>query len=655
MPANVLDHNPPGNGPADSEAPPAPRPRRVRLWLFLPVFLVAAGLALAYVWTRPPVYQASARLLLDWGGGAEAPDTAEQEQQFLTQCQVLTSRPLLEKVAPQLGYLGEAATAGGDAVTALQAMLIVEPVEGTRVVALRAEGAEPLLLPKLVNAVVAAYQGDLAAERVATVSTEGDALRRQLAGLEEEIATKREALAALGESYNIVSLQREENRALARLKGLQDSLNKTAEAEVAANANLKSVRGAIERGEPVVRLQDQRAIADFKRRAADLREQWSELEAKYPPKRLELEPSAALLRRKIDRIEEDLARETAASQEAAQAEAAQELERTREARRRIERQVSDQDAQVKEFSRRFQEYQAAGTDLENLEALYQERRQGLVRLEVVGQVVHTTAKVLEAATVPERPIRPHYWTESAAAVGGAALLGLLTVWLVEFLARPQAAPGPGPGGGLVPLLEMLVRRRPEALPHQPVPLLGAAGDFPRELTAAEIATLVAASKPPVDVLIAGLLSGLSAEEMAALTWAQVDLQASRINVAEPAARAVPVAAPVRLLFKQAHAAFGASADGPLRSQDGASPQVADLDGLLACTAHDAGLVHAEEVTSDALRHTFLAHLVRHGARLSEIPRLIGPISPAFLASYGRLAPTGPGLPLDEINLTPPGF
>jgi uncharacterized protein involved in exopolysaccharide biosynthesis len=652
MVADVLDHDAIGHGPPGQEATPAPRRRRVRVWLFLPVFLIVAGVALAYIWSRPPVYQASGRLLIDWGGGAEAPDPTEQGRQFLTQCEVLTSRPLLEKVVPRLGYLGEA---GGDPVTALQAMLVAEPVEGTRVVILRAEGSERLLLSKLVNAVVEEYQSDLAAERAATVSTEGDALRRQLAGLEEEIAAKREAVAGLGERYDIVSIQRDENLALARLKGLQESLNKLAEAEVNAKANLKSVEGAIERGEPVVRTQDQRAIADLKRRAADLSEQWTELENKYPPKRLELEPSAGLLRRKLERVKEQLAQETEASQEAARAEAVQALDGAREARRRIERQVAEQDAKVKEFSRRFQEYEAASTDLENLETLYQERRQGLVRLEVVGQVVHATAEVLEEATVPERPIRPHYWAESAAAVGSATLLGLLTVWLVEFLARPQPAPGPNGGGGLVPLLEMLVRRRPESLPHQPVPLLGGAGEFPRELTAAEIATLIAASKPPVDVLIAGLLSGLGAEEMAALTWGQVDLQTGRVTVDGPTARTVPLAGPVRLLFKQAHAAFGDETDGPLRSHDGASPQVADLDGLLACTAHDAGLVHGEEVTSDALRHTFLAHLVRRGARLSEVPRLIGPISPPLLAAYGRLAPSGPGIPLDEIDLTPPGF
>ena len=159
----------------------------------------------------------------------------------------------------------------------------------------------------------------------------------------------------------------------------------------------------------------------------------------------------------------------------------------------------------------------------------------------------------------------------------------------------------------------------------------------------------------MDVLIAGLLSGLSADEIADLTWDQIDFVANHITIPGPPTRTVPLTAPVRLLFKQAHAAFGTSANGPLRSHEGAIPQVADLDGLLTCTAHDAGLVHGEEVTSDALRHTFLAHLVRLGARLSEVPRLIGPISPARLAAYGRLAPSGPGVPLEEINLTPPGL
>ena len=383
------------DNPAVTPREPAERPRRLRIWIFLPVFLVAAGAGLAFTWMRPPVYEASSRLLLDWGGGADTPDPTEVDRQFLTQCQILTSRPLLEKVAPEIGYPGEAATTGEDPVTALQGMLSADPVTGTRVVVVRAEGSEPLFLPKLVNAVVDAYQKELTAQQAATVSSQGEDLRQQLAGLEQEVAEKRKAVAALGENYDIVSIQREENLALARLKGLQDSLNNAADAEVNAAASLKSVKGAIARGEPVVRLQDQRSIASLKNRAADLHEQWTELENKYPPKRLALEPSAVLLRQKLERIDADLARETKASQEAALAEADQEVERSREARKRIDAQVAEQDAKVKEFSRRFQEYQSARTELDNLEALYQDRRQGLVRLKV-GQVAHASASVLEA-------------------------------------------------------------------------------------------------------------------------------------------------------------------------------------------------------------------------------------------------------------------
>lgn len=651
MHSDVFDHD----DPRDAAAETPPRPRRLRVWIFLPVFVVAAGVGLAFTWMRPPIYEATARLLLDWGGAAEAPDQAEIERQFLTQCQVLTSRPLLEKVAPEVGYLGEAATAGEDPVAALQAMLSADPVEGTRVVVVRAEGTERLFLPRLVNAVVESYQAELAAQQVSAASSEGDNLRRQVTGLEEEIAAKRQELAALGESSDIVSLQRDENLALARLKGLQDSLNKAAEAETIARANLTAVKGAIERGEPVVRLQDQRAIADLKRRAADLQERWAELEAKYPPKRIALEPDAKLLRQKLDRIEEDLAKETAASQQAALAEAAQELERTRATRRRTESDSHEQEARVKDFSRRFQQYEAVGAELARLEEVYQERKEKLVRLDVVGQIAHQRVEVLEAAALPERPIRPHYVRDSWIVVGGAGLLGLLTVWLIEFLGRPQPAPAAAPGGGLSPLLEFLARRRPEALPQQPVPLLAAEKGFPRELTAAEVATLTAASGPPVDVLIAGLLSGLAPHEVAALTWPLVDLAGGHVTVEGEGARTVPLSPAARLLFKQAYETRMAGSDGPLHSDEGASPQPADLDGLLTCTAHDAGLVHAEEVTSDALRHTLLVHLVRQGARLAEVPRIVGPISPTLLATYGRFAPAGPGLPLEEIDLTPPGL
>ena len=57
----------------------------------------------------------------------------------------------------------------------------------------------------------------------------------------------------------------------------------------------------------------------------------------------------------------------------------------------------------------------------------------------------------------------------------------------------------------------------------------------------------------------------------------------------------------------------------------------------------------------ALRHTYVAFLVRQGIRFADLARLVGPIPPEELAAYGALAPTGPRVAIDAIERVLPAL
>jgi integrase len=61
------------------------------------------------------------------------------------------------------------------------------------------------------------------------------------------------------------------------------------------------------------------------------------------------------------------------------------------------------------------------------------------------------------------------------------------------------------------------------------------------------------------------------------------------------------------------------------------------------------LSNPADISTEVLRHTYFAYLVRQGARLSEIAEFVGHIPPAAFRDYGRLSPPGPGLPMEEID------
>jgi len=624
-----------------------PHRRRLgRLPLFFTVFVAVAVAGLWWDLHRAPSYRATARLHLEQVGQHDAVAVDEGDRHFLTQCEVLTSRPLLEQVRPALVEMGlpEAAP-----VAAAQSRLAVKPVSGTHVALLTATGADPDLLARLVDQVVGAYQARVEAEAAANASQEDETLDRQVAALEQRVATARDGLAAFGDRHAIVSLEREESQATARLKGLQTALNNATETLATAEGRQSAVRGAIRRGEVVVRTADQRTIAALKQRASELQERWAELAQRFPPKRLAIESEAKLLKTKMARLDEELARETERSQQAALAEATQQVEAARSAVHRLRQETAVKEKEAQTFSARFQEYQGKAADLERLEGLVHDAREKRARLAVGVERPRTKVEVMEAATVPARPVGPPYKRDGAVVLAAALLAAIAVVTLYDFLTRPPPEPAAPPATTPSPW-PALGLRRVEALDVSPTAQLPPA--WPRELTGAEIATLLDAAAPPVDLLLALLLAGVTPEEATTLRLAAVDLHLGTVRIGGESGRGLRLAPSLVPLLRTVER--GGEDTFAVAGADDAEPTVALLTDLLTCTATDTGLDRPHEVTPEAVRHTLLAHLVHQGLRLAELGRVAGPMEPALLAAYGRLAPPGPGLPLEAVDLTPPG-
>jgi site-specific recombinase XerD len=74
-----------------------------------------------------------------------------------------------------------------------------------------------------------------------------------------------------------------------------------------------------------------------------------------------------------------------------------------------------------------------------------------------------------------------------------------------------------------------------------------------------------------------------------------------------------------------------------------------LASKLLVAAHDAGIEQAHELGPQALRHTFLAFLVRQGARFADITRVVGALDADLLSAYSQLAPPGARLEADAVQ------
>jgi succinoglycan biosynthesis transport protein ExoP len=177
------------------------------------------------------------------------------------------------------------------------------------------------------------------------------------------------------------------------------------------------------------------------------------------------------------------------------------------------------------------------------------------------------------------------------------------------------------------------------------PRLAAPLALPRELTTAEAGALLRGADADARCAAALLLSGLSTDEALALRWADVDAGGTiRLGGAQP--RTLPLAPAALALLGERRI------DGDARLLAGADggPLTAEaLAAKLLVAAHDAGLEGAHEIGPQALRHTYLAYLVRQAARFADITRIVGPLEADLLSAYSQLAPPGARAEADAVQ------
>ena len=219
----------------DFRWPAATHGNRRRLRVFLGTLTVALGVSLAVTWLRPPEYRAVARLEITPGiasvsSSRPTPSGAIASQRpFLTEVQALASRPVFEATAMRLKDSGEDLSAlGPDPVATLQAQIEALPVADTNVVELIATGRRRDLLAPLVNAVIDVYQDRLADAYRSSSSESMAQADEEVKKLEATVIAKRREGEAFRLRNNIVSVERDQNEVLARVRAIDATVSRVA-------------------------------------------------------------------------------------------------------------------------------------------------------------------------------------------------------------------------------------------------------------------------------------------------------------------------------------------------------------------------------------------------------------------------------------------
>jgi uncharacterized protein involved in exopolysaccharide biosynthesis len=636
---------------------------RRRAIVFFSVFALCAVTSLAYTFMRPAVYLASARLQvvpqskLPKGESPPADSTAA----VLVELQVLNSRPLFETLVARLEKDGELRDLPADRVSAVQGMLSVSRLEGTHVILIEARGPDRTLLPRLINGLIEAYgEQQLQAGRISSQVEVSDA-REEVRVIDEQTAAKKRAVEAFRMRSNIVSAERDENQALSRVKGLGASLSTATDREAAAEGKVQALEQAIQEGRRAPQSRDNPMLASLEQRLSQLREEWRAMERQFTPQYLDMDPNARALRTRIGNLEQQLVNERSKSQQNALAEAREDLASARAVTRRLQQRLAEDKQSVQAFSRQFGEYQTMREELRGLDQMRMAALQRLLALEASELARKPRIKVVEAATTPETAWRPLYWRDAGISLAGSLVIAFLAVWFVEFFDRSEPVPA-GPSTVIIPQPRISVGT-PDLLTTGisagPSPALETAGraallaaPIARELTDEEARRLLGNATPENLPLLVCMLCGLTDDELIALRKADADRDARTLSIPGEPRRFIILDGPLMDLLPRP---TGPQSEMPLFAHANHQPlSTEDLQAIVLSTALDAGLDNAPTVSPHALRHTYIAHLVRQGLRFSDLGKLVGRLPTEVLNSVAPLATGSKRVELAEIDRLLPG-
>ena len=625
---------------------------RRRLILFLSVLITSLLITLAYTFLRPAVYQSKATLLVTPPFTNERAGELSNSQHVELERQALLSHVVLSATRDKLAAAG--GQSGVDAITLarLDEMLAVVQVSNTNLIELIAEGPDKEQLPVILGAWLETYlasHGEAFANESATETAD---ISRQLDEIRQKVDTKRAQLERYRSDYDIVSMERNENRILKRLNGLTDSLNKANEESVAAQARVSAIRAALAQGRPVGSDRAQAGLVNLEDRLVDIEQQLAELEREFTPQYMSIDPGIAALVRQKKLLEKEISKKRSEGGDIALAEAQQDLATARQSVSSLQQQLDEHKQTVMEFTTRFAEHEALQEELSQLEAQYRDVQQRQVEMEVNRKKLFSQVAVRVYPFLPDRPVYPYYLRDAGISVAVSLLLALLAVWFYDFMNRPAR------GHAVADIQPVFISTQEpgalqqvaaDRLPYLQTPR-ALEQQLPRELSDNEVLAQLQAAAPATRLLIGCLLTGLNTDELSGLRWMAFDLESDALQIHNQPGRAIVISPPLRAAIA-AYRPADPDPDAPVwQDAEGAALSANDLEALIACAAHDAGLPRPSEVTSKTFLHTYMAYLVRKGVRLSELDKVVGRISPTVLAAYGVFSPPGSAaLPLDSIE------
>jgi len=454
--------------------------------------------------------------------------------------------------------------------------------------------------------------------------------------LDKKLNLKRSELDLFKAEYEIVSIERDENRTIAKVKSLGVALDKAIDERNRAAAVVDSIKDAIAAGKEVVRPQDQSSLDTLREGVISHQEELSEYAEVFTPKFMEIDPKILAIKRNLELLQTKIKARQTHSRELYLEEAERTLSAASRQASIQQMELDSYQATAQKFGSHLNLFNSKKSELDELEVLAQSLRTRLVN-EQVNDPYETRVELLEKPFVALEPVSPDYIRDSGISLGVALISALLSLFIYNLL-NPKQQP------------ELVVNTHPmmrdvSALPYEQIDSQTPGQRLHVEateqlayhqnidLTLEQCEQLIKVANRRTGAALRLLLSGISREELLGLKWQQFKELEGQAVLALDRSRSVGLVDSV-VESLQGIAGVQASPDQTiLETKPGCPLDENTLDAMLETAAYDAGLDRPERINAEALQATHRIFLLQQGIRLGEIEDYVGPLKPEVIRSY----------------------
>jgi uncharacterized protein involved in exopolysaccharide biosynthesis len=411
------------------------RTLRKHRWLVLGLFLTTVFTVAIWSFVQTPVYQASATVLIEpeppkvLNIQEVTPIGGPSQDYYRTQYELMTSRPIVEKVIENLNLKKRVPRLeqSADPARALQASINVEPRRNTRLVAVKFESADPQLAAEVTNALARQYVKHNLDVKLRGAQEAMTWLNEQMSSLKVKVQESSEALQNYRVKAGIMGLQ--EQRQITAQK-IMDFNKQYLEAQAqrlsveAKLGELQRVTGDRGGAATIFTVADNALIQKLKAEASELEVTKAKLSRTFKEKHPEILKVDAQLEQVTQKIDAEI--KTMLRGVQTEYRVAKAREET------LLGNVNRLRTEAQELNEKEIQYLNLQRDSDSNQQLYEAVLKRLKETGVTGGLETNNVSVIEDAAVPRSPVRPRKTVNLAISVLVGLLVGVGVALAIEY-------------------------------------------------------------------------------------------------------------------------------------------------------------------------------------------------------------------------------